>query len=616
LHKQFQEKRELLEEERKGCANLERDRLKWLKVQHQSLFRLEKEYALTVLRDQVMDCINEYSKQMTLRLRDLHSAQEFQEMLHALHDYADGMRKIDALNHLGDPVVQQQIEDTRNHLLRHERLQLAALEREHARIQKIASPLDQYNQEGEEEDEEETEAGIKVEELYSDIRHIQQILSPAPNKMAKDGNGDVKDAIFLKKAALFLMMKDVEDETKTVSGNKTWLEFELTDKKGRFEFLGQAVQGCEHGLGTMSWVNGVEYRGEFRDGCTEGLGLEIYEDRSTYLGQFCNNTRHGLGVYVSPSGEKYCGEWVMGERQGLGIVTRHKGLKNNLQDIQENVIEGASPSVRLAGVVLHQPDESVLWNGVNGVYQRSHEMCNGQPVYSRLTMPWAIWLSKVEPSDDEAARKCWCVGKKEMVGTESMFAYVETMGLGLEETGSRPWTVFSYKSNSWEPQTGIEVLRIEPSAAKEVMLVDQTVESVSRVRELPSDEADEHEIPQIRQDLSATDHTLTCQSIKSSAVTQQLKEWSGDVLSEIDTQVEWQADQKVDDEAGTAEGPRPPSRISGRMLATFDNGDVVEVLQDATLEKDLRNRIEHVVRVAMQKVSQTPCPRTNQIMVR
>ena len=86
-----------------------------------------------------------------------------------------------------------------------------------------------------------------------------------------------------------------------------------------------------------------------------------------------------------------------------------------LRRIQKELIEDVSPSVHLTGVVLHQPDKSVLWNGVNGVYQRSHEMCNGQPVYSRLTMPWAIWLSKVEPSDDEAARNCWCVKRKRTI---------------------------------------------------------------------------------------------------------------------------------------------------------------------------------------------------------
>jgi hypothetical protein len=64
------------------------------------------------------------------------------------------------------------------------------------------------------------------------------------------------------------------------------------------------------------------------------------------------------------------------------------------------------------------------------------------------------------------------VGKKEMVGTESMFAYVESMGLGLEETGSRPWTVYSYKSNSWETQTGIEVRQVSPFGVNALEGVD------------------------------------------------------------------------------------------------------------------------------------------------
>ena len=51
--------------------------------------------------------------------------------------------------------------------------------------------------------------------------------------------------------------------------------------------------------------------------------------------------------------------------------------------------------VRVSGVRLHLPDKSLLWRGVNGVYVRSNEMFNGQPVYSRLSTPWAIWLTNV-----------------------------------------------------------------------------------------------------------------------------------------------------------------------------------------------------------------------------
>jgi hypothetical protein len=46
------------------------------------------------------------------------------------------------------------------------------------------------------------------------------------------------------------------------------------------------------------------------------------------------------------------------------------------------------------------------------------------------------------------------------------------MGLGLEETGSRPWTVYSYKSNSWEPQTGIEVRQVSPFGVNALEGVD------------------------------------------------------------------------------------------------------------------------------------------------
>ena len=107
------------------------------------------------------------------------------------------------------------------------------------------------------------------------------------------------------------------------------------------------------------------------------------------------------------------------------------------------------------GAVLHSEGESKPYAAVNGDFGRSAEICNHPAVYTHLSMPYARWWS------NNAGKLCWCVGKKDAVGTDAMIAYVESMGSGPEEAGKRPWTVYSYTSQSWENQEGIEVSSLE-----------------------------------------------------------------------------------------------------------------------------------------------------------
>jgi hypothetical protein len=112
--------------------------------------------------------------------------------------------------------------------------------------------------------------------------------------------------------------------------------------------------------------------------------------------------------------------------------------------------------IRVSGAVKHVMGKSEPYEGVNGVFKRSAEICNTRAVLTNTRMPaWAMWFS------DNDGKLCWCVGKKEHIGTDVMFAYVESTGLGPEEAGKRPWTVYSYTSQSWETQSGIEVVSLD-----------------------------------------------------------------------------------------------------------------------------------------------------------
>ena len=56
----------------------------------------------------------------------------------------------------------------------------------------------------------------------------------------------------------------------------------------------------------------------------------------------------------------------------------------------------------------------------------------------------------------------WCVGPSEHVGKAVVSAYVLSLGVSPDEAGDRAWNVFSYQSSSWEMQTGVVVMRLEP----------------------------------------------------------------------------------------------------------------------------------------------------------
>jgi hypothetical protein len=120
--------------------------------------------------------------------------------------------------------------------------------------------------------------------------------------------------------------------------------------------------------------------------------------------------------------------------------------------------------VHVTGALLHRKGESKPYSGVNGDFQRSDEICNQRAVYFNRSMPYAMWWSNND------GKLCWCVGKKDDVGTGKMAAYVESMGFGPEEAGKRPWSVYSFTSQSWEKQAGIEILSLDRTEKKELEL--------------------------------------------------------------------------------------------------------------------------------------------------
>ena len=114
--------------------------------------------------------------------------------------------------------------------------------------------------------------------------------------------------------------------------------------------------------------------------------------------------------------------------------------------------------VRIDGVVLYYGGDAQPYKAINGEYELTEQVCNGRGVYVKKSdkAKMAMWCANND------GKICWCVGPKDKVGGEGMWAYVEIMACGPEEAGTRAWTVYSYNSNSWEEQHGVEVVSINP----------------------------------------------------------------------------------------------------------------------------------------------------------
>ena len=63
-------------------------------------------------------------------------------------------------------------------------------------------------------------------------------------------------------------------------------------------YVGEWVNGLQHGNGTAYYSNGNSYKGEFRKGLKHGNGVfEVPSKGDVYTGQFRNGMRHGKVLY-------------------------------------------------------------------------------------------------------------------------------------------------------------------------------------------------------------------------------------------------------------------------------------------------------------------------------
>ena len=83
-------------------------------------------------------------------------------------------------------------------------------------------------------------------------------------------------------------------------------------------YVGEILNGKEHGFGTINWASRDKYVGEWLNGKREGQGTYYWANGDKYVGQFKNSKRHGQGTYFYSGGDVWSGEWRWGKKTENG----------------------------------------------------------------------------------------------------------------------------------------------------------------------------------------------------------------------------------------------------------------------------------------------------------
>jgi hypothetical protein len=90
----------------------------------------------------------------------------------------------------------------------------------------------------------------------------------------------------------------------------------LTDGQGNV-YVGDCVDGKQHGRGFVECADGSKYRGEWRNGKRHGMGTFTYSSGAIYKGFWKEGKRHGRGCILFTDGERYASQWRDGVEMSM-----------------------------------------------------------------------------------------------------------------------------------------------------------------------------------------------------------------------------------------------------------------------------------------------------------
>ena len=137
--------------------------------------------------------------------------------------------------------------------------------------------------------------------------------------------------------------------------------------------------------------------------------------------------------------------------------------KQHLEMVQEEEDDKRRPlgmggvRVQINGLMLQTVPNAREYAGLNGIYQQTGDIFNEHAIYAQNDDPSiAIWWSSTE------YKSAWCLGPRGKLGTDKMWAYLESKEpLLLTEVSNRPWRVWSPLDDSWVESVDVQVLNLE-----------------------------------------------------------------------------------------------------------------------------------------------------------
>jgi len=135
---------------------------------------------------------------------------------------------------------------------------------------------------------------------------------------------------------------------------------ERVDNKNAYligaKYEGGFKEGKFHGKGILTWPNGkYQYIGNFVNGDRSGYGTFTFGNGTRYEGNWNGHAREGFGTANFPNGDKYIGEWKNDFQDGQGTLTYADGrpqdkgvwVKGNFQPLNPVVSTNQELSTRL-----------------------------------------------------------------------------------------------------------------------------------------------------------------------------------------------------------------------------------------------------------------------------
>ena len=169
-------------------------------------------------------------------------------------------------------------------------------------------------------------------------------------------------------------------------------------------YLGAMVDGKREGEGTLTLIDGTEYRGEWQGDVAQGNGVIRYSNGDVYTGRFEMWVPHGAGVAQSASGEKWKGEFRNGVPDGEGIATLLSGVefasvwkdgRESIESVERRAslradVPGSLPGLDMA--ITADPGKNVTFGITNyeSVEYRS-EFKDGTLMISPRSEVWTKW---------------------------------------------------------------------------------------------------------------------------------------------------------------------------------------------------------------------------------